>query len=153
MSSPEPFQVLARSFKHAMAALRRMRSAEPRSPGELRDAQYGLLHCLRERDQLPTSELAFAADLSPAGATELLDELEVAGLVRRTRSATDRRVVLTSLTDRGRALVEERRASFEPRFRAALSGFSEKELLTAASVLDALGALFDELADERRLAA
>ncbi len=143
---------LGQAFKHTMAALRRMRSREPRVEGELRDAQYSLLFCLRERDQLPTHELALAADLSAASATELLDGLEAAGLVRRTRSVSDRRVVLTGLTDRGRTLVEAHRASVEPRFRAALADFSDEQLLLAASVLDALGALFDELADERRAA-
>jgi DNA-binding MarR family transcriptional regulator len=153
MNEQDTFRVLGQSFKHTMAALRRMRSAEHRLPGELRDAQYGLLFCLRERDQLPTHELALAGDLSPASATELLDELESAGLVERTRSSSDRRVVLTSLTERGRALVEERRASVEPRFRAALAEFTDRQLLTAASVLDAMGAMFDELAEERRAAA
>ncbi len=136
-----------------MAALRRMRSREHRRPGELSDAQYGLLFCLRDRDALPCSELAFAADLSPASATEMLDGLAGAGLVLRIRSLSDRRVVLTSLTDRGRALVEARRARIEPRFRAALSEFSEDELRSAATVLDRLGSMFEELADERGPAA
>jgi DNA-binding MarR family transcriptional regulator len=153
MSEADTFHVLGQSFKHTMAALRRMRSAEHGLPGELRDAQYGLLFSLRERDQLPTHELALAADLSPATATELLDELQDAGLVERTRSSSDRRVVMTSLTDRGRALVEERRASIEPRFRAALGEFTDQQLLTAASVLGAMGTVFDELAEERRVAA
>jgi DNA-binding MarR family transcriptional regulator len=59
-------------------------------------------------------------------------------------------VVLNSLTQRGRALVEERRASVEPRWRSALDGFSDQELLTAAAVLDRVRAVFDELAEERR---
>ncbi|HEY6395840.1 MAG TPA: MarR family transcriptional regulator [Solirubrobacteraceae bacterium] len=150
MSERDAHRQVAQAFKHAMAALRRMRSREHHRPGELRDAQYSLLFSLRDRDQLPTSELALAGDLSPASATELLDGLEVAGLVERTRSLTDRRVVLTSLTDRGRALVEARRASLEPRFRAALAEFSQDQLLVAVRVLDAMGAMFDQLAEERR---
>jgi hypothetical protein len=58
-------------------------------------------------------------------------------------------VVLTSLTDGGLTLVEERRARFEPRFRAALEGFSEDELVVAAAVLDRLHDLFEEIAEER----
>jgi DNA-binding MarR family transcriptional regulator len=150
VSDLDAIRALGQSFKHTMAALRRMRSREHRSPGELRDAQYSLLFCLRDRDELPTSELALAGDLSPASTTEMLDALEAEGLVTRARSVSDRRVVLTSLTGRGRALVEERRASFEPRLRAALAEFTDEQLLTAAGVLDALGALFEELADERR---
>jgi DNA-binding MarR family transcriptional regulator len=146
--STQARQQLGRSFKRALAAQRRMRSREHRRAGELSDAQYGLLFCLRERHELSSSELAYASDLSPAAATELLEALHDAGLVQRTRSASDRRVVLTSLTERGRELVEERRARIEPRFRAALSQFSDQELLTAAAVLDRLAAMFDELAEE-----
>ena len=94
---------------------------------------------------LPTSELACFADLSPASATGMLDGLEAAGLVSRVRSEQDRRVVLTSLTERGRALVEERHARFAPRFNAALAEFSDDELRTAAAVLDRLHAMFDEI--------
>ena len=140
---------LARSFRRTLAALRRMRGRETRCSGELTDAQYSLLFCLRDQSELSLRDLAEAADLSPASVTEMLEGLAAAGLVQRMRSERDRRVVLTSLTHGGRALVEERRARFEPRLRAALSQFSNRELLTAAAVLDRLRAMFDELANER----
>jgi DNA-binding MarR family transcriptional regulator len=91
--------------------------------------------------------MALAADVSAATAAEMLDGLADAGLVERTRSTEDKRVVLTALTDRGRAVVDERRSRYEPRFRAALEEFREDELRSAASVLERLGAMFDELAD------
>jgi DNA-binding MarR family transcriptional regulator len=140
---------LGRAFKATNAALRRLRGRESHRPGELSDAQYSLLFCLRTRDAVRSSELALAADLSPASATEMLDGLATAGMVTRIRSDQDRRVVLTSLTERGRELVEERRARFEPRWLAALEGLSERDLLTASAVLDRLRGLFDELAAER----
>jgi DNA-binding MarR family transcriptional regulator len=144
----EAAQDVARSFKRAMAAVRRLRGRETRHPGGLTDAQYGLLFCLRDRSEMSVRDLAEAADLSPASVTEMLEGLAAAGLVQRHRSDRDRRVVLTSLTDGGLALVEERRARFEPRFRAALQGFSEDELVAAAAVLDRLHDLFEEIADE-----
>jgi DNA-binding MarR family transcriptional regulator len=143
----DPHVQLGRSFKRAMAAVRRLRGREVRRPGELSDAQYGLLFSLRERSELSSSELAVAADLSPATTTEMLEALEQAGLVRRTRSQRDRRVVLTSLTDRGRALLDERHARYEPRWRAAFAEFSDEELRTTAAVLDRMAALFDDLQD------
>ncbi len=75
----------------------------------------------------------------------MLDALAAAGLVRRVRSERDRRVVLTSLTERGHALLEERHARIAPRWNAALSGFSDDELRTAAAVMDSLRTVFDEL--------
>ena len=44
-------------------------------------------------------------------------------------------------------MIEERRARQEPRWRAALSEFSDEELLTAAAVLERIAAVFDEVAD------
>jgi DNA-binding MarR family transcriptional regulator len=145
----EAAEQMARSFKAAMAAVRRLRGRESHRPGELSDAQYSLLFCLRDADAVRSSELALAADLSPASTTEMLDSLAGAGLVTRVRSDQDRRVVLTSLTERGRELVEARRARFEPRWLAALQDVSERDLLAAADVLDRLRGLFDELAAER----
>jgi DNA-binding MarR family transcriptional regulator len=133
-----------------MAAVRRMRGRESHHrSGELSDAQYGVLFCLRDADCLPAGEIALAADISPATATEMLEGLARAGLVERFRSERDRRVVLSRLTTRGRELVEARRAEHEPRWRAAMARFSTDELRTAAAVLEGLRAMFDEFADER----
>jgi DNA-binding MarR family transcriptional regulator len=142
-------QQVASSFKGAMAAVRRLRGRETHRPGELTDAQYSLLFCLRDQSQMSLRDLAEVADLSPASVTEMLEGLAAAGFVERQRSDRDRRVVLTSLTDNGRVLVEERRARFEPRLRAALESFSEDELVVAAAVLDRLRGMFDEIAEER----
>ncbi len=136
---------LGQAFKSCLSAVRRLRGRENRAHGELSDAQYGLLFNLVDHEPLPTSELACMANLSPATATGMLDGLVAAGLVERTRSERDRRVVLTSLTAHGRALVDRRHAEFAPRFAAALAEFSDDELRTAAAVFARLGAMFDEI--------
>ncbi len=141
----EAGQEFGRAFKGCVGALRRLRGRENRAHGELSDAQYGLLFSLVDHEALPTSELALLADLSPATATGMLDGLVAAGLVSRVRSERDRRVVLTSLTERGRALVEARHARFAPLWRTALSQFSDDDLRTAAAVLDELRGMFDEV--------
>jgi DNA-binding MarR family transcriptional regulator len=138
---------LARAFKGALAARRRMRGRETQGSGELGDAAYGVLFCLRDAEALPAGEIALAAELSPAAATEMLESLAEAGLVQRTRSERDRRVVLNALTERGRELVERKHALYEPRFRAAFAAFSPEELRTAARVLEAMRDLFNELAE------
>ena len=138
-------QELGQAFKSCLSAVRRLRGRENRAHGELSDAQYGLLFNLVDHEPLPTSELACLANLSPATATGMLDGLVAAGLVERIRSERDRRVVLTSLTKHGRALVDARHAAYAPRFAAALAEFSDDELRTAAAVLGRLGAMFDEI--------
>lgn len=140
---------VARSFKRALAAVRRMRGRETHDPGELTDAQYSLLFCLRDKSQLSLRDLADAADLSPASVTEMLEGLAAAGLVERIRCERDRRVVLTSLTASGRALVEARRARSETKLHAALAQFSDDDLRTAAAVLDRFREMFDEIAKDR----
>jgi len=144
----EALEAVGRAFKGTTAALRRMRGRETHRADELSYAQYGLLFGLCEGDRMSARELALAADVSPATATEMLDALAASGLVERTRSQEDKRIVLTSLTDRGKALIDDRRARYEPRWRAALEEFSDEQLLTAASVLEALREMFDELVDE-----
>jgi DNA-binding MarR family transcriptional regulator len=138
---------LAHSFRATMAAVRRLRGRESQHLGKLSHAQYSLLFGLAAEPELSASQLAAIADLSPATVTQMLDHLEADGLVTRVRSQRDKRVVLVSLTTSGRQLVEERRARFEPRWRAVLAEFSDQELLTAAAVLDRLRELFDGIED------
>jgi DNA-binding MarR family transcriptional regulator len=145
----EALEQLGRSFKAALAAVRKLRGRETHRPGELSYAQYGLLFGLADGGARPVGELALAADLSPATATQMLDALATAGLVRRARSQDDKRVVLTSLTEHGSALVAARRARFEPRWRHALRDFSDEELRTAAAILDRLPEVFDDIAEDR----
>ena len=146
-SRPDTFESLGRAFKGLTAATRRMRGRETHHPGELSYAQYGLLFGLADGEAKSSRELALAADVSPATAAEMLDALTASGLVERIRSTEDKRIVLTSLTPRGKAVVDERRARYEPRWRAALDGFTEDELQSATAVLDALRQMFDELAE------
>ncbi len=136
---------LGHSFKAAVIAMRRLRGREthPGPAGTLTYAQYGLLFGLAERDELSVRELAERAELTSATVTQMLDALEGAGLVARKRSGDDRRVVLNSLTDRGRELLAARKAALEPRWRESLAGFTDDQLLTAAAVLDRVADHFD----------
>jgi DNA-binding MarR family transcriptional regulator len=143
----ELMEELGRAFKGTMAAMRRLRGRETHRAGELSYAQYGLLFALSDGEQKSSRELALAADVSPATAAEMLDGLAAGGLVERERSLDDKRIVLTSLTQRGKALVDQRRATYEPRWRAALADFSQEELTSTTRVLNALRDMFDELAE------
>lgn len=143
----EVLEAVGRAFKGATAAVRRLRGRESHHPGELSYAQYGLLFGLADGSPKSARELALAADVSPATATEMLDALAASGLVERIRSTEDKRIVLTSLTEHGRNLVDERRARYEPLWRGALADFSDEELLAAATVLDRLRTMFDEIVD------
>jgi DNA-binding MarR family transcriptional regulator len=142
-AAPDAFESLGRSFKAAMAAVRRLRGRETQRPGELSNAQYGLLFGLAGAHEMSARDLADAADLSAATVAQMLDHLAAVGLVQRTRSSSDKRVVLTSLTERGNDVIAAHRARVEPRWRAALAEFSEDELRTAAAVLERLAKYFE----------
>jgi DNA-binding MarR family transcriptional regulator len=146
-TTPQPYEEFGLAFKAAMGAVRRLRGRETHRPGDLSYAQYGLLFGLAQGGALPARELADVADLSPPTVTEMLETLSRAGLVERERSEDDKRVVLTSLTDQGQQVVDERRAVLDVRWRAALADFSDEDLQTAAAMLDRIRELFDDLAE------
>lgn len=143
-----PSGQLGLAFKRAMVAMRKLRGRETHRPGQISYAQYGLLFGLARTSELSARELADQTDLTPATVAQMLEHLEAAGLVKRTRSKQDRRVVLSSLTERGATVVAERQAQMEPRWRAALAEFSDTELGAAARVLDRLADYFDALLDD-----
>jgi DNA-binding MarR family transcriptional regulator len=87
----------------AMAAARRLLEAQVRELSSLSPAEFEvLLRLLRSPDhRLPTTKLAREVSFSSGGFTKLADRLVAAGLVDRTTSVADRRVIYTELTDRG----------------------------------------------------
>ena len=143
-----PHGQLGAAFKRAMVAVRRLRGRETHRSEQLSYAQYGLLFGLAGMCERSARDLAEHADLTPATVAQMLESLEAQGLVTRTRSEQDRRVVLSSLTERGEQLVAERHAQMEPRWRAALDGFDDTELIVAARVMDRLADYFDALLED-----
>ena len=143
-----PTGQLGLAFKRAMVAVRKLRGRETHRPGQISYAQYGLLFGLAGGCERSARELADHADLSAATVTQMLDHLEAVGLVRRTRSEDDRRMVISALTEKGVAVVAERQARMEPRWQAALAEFSDRDLAAAARVLDRLAGYFDTLLDD-----
>lgn len=143
-----PTGQLGLAFKRAMVAVRKLRGRETHRPGQVSYAQYSLLFGLAGMGERSARELADHADLSAGTVAQMLEHLEAAGLVKRTRSEDDRRVVLSVLTERGAAVVAERQALMEPRWQAALSEFSEADLAAAARVLNRLADYFDALNDD-----
>ena len=141
----EALAQLGDAFKGAMGAIRRLRGRDAHRPGQLSFAQYHLLSGLTQCGELSAGELALAADLSPATVTRLLDSLAELGLVERSHSERDRRVVTCTLTQRGRELLTERRARLEQSWQTELAEFTIQDLTTAAAVLDRLRTLYDDL--------
>lgn len=77
------------------------------SEGEVTLAQYRALDLLCSRGTVRVAELAEALAVSPPNATRMCSRLARKDLVRRSRSAIDRRSVRVSITSSGREVVEK----------------------------------------------
>jgi MarR family 2-MHQ and catechol resistance regulon transcriptional repressor len=73
----------------------------------LTESQLGVLEALLHLGPLPQGELCRKILRSGSNLTMVVDNLERDQLVRRERDATDRRVQIVHLTDRGRELIVE----------------------------------------------
>ena len=74
--------------------------------GPLTHSQWAMLRRLLDGPVL-VGALAERLDISTAGATRMLDKLELAGFVSRSRATDDLRQVAASLTPSGRQAVQE----------------------------------------------
>lgn len=98
-------------------------------------AWYDVLAQLRlARRPVRAGELSDLLLLSPSAGTRLVDRMVARGLVRRTQSSTDRRVVLIELTDLGVETLHEAApvhvAGLERHFTRFLDSSQAEQLIT-----------------------
>jgi DNA-binding MarR family transcriptional regulator len=121
------------------AALRLLRRARTADAGmDLDGPRASALSVVVYGGPLPLSRLAAAEQVSPPAMTKTVGALEAAGLVRRERSPTDRRVVLVAATAAGRELLRRGRAARVRLIAGLLAGLPERDrrvLRRAAAVL------------------
>ena len=102
--------------------------------------QYLVMLTLWERDGVPLKDIGERLFLDSGTLTPLLKRLEVAELIKRTRSTVDERQVLIALTPQGHALRDKAKAV--PQSILAASACSVGELL---AMKDEIVALRDRL--------
>ncbi len=100
--------------------------------------QYLAMMVLWEEDGLTVSEISGRLLTDPGSLTPLLKRLEAEGLLSRTRSREDERVVVVELTDAGRALQDK--AMGIPQCILGASGLDLEQLRKLQSELIALRA-------------
>lgn len=138
---------LGRAFRRAFRSLRSLRGRDTHRGEEIGHAQFELLIELYAGGPLAAGELAEAVEVSAATVSGMLDGLADAELIERTRSDSDRRIVVVKLTRRGRRKVEARKAIWHQRWQAALEGLDDEELHVAARVLERIHGIFAEHRD------
>lgn len=99
-------------------------------------ARGEIIWLLHRRGRLTQRELSDVLNCTPRNVTGLVDALEEAGFVARTRHPTDRRAVLVSLTARGERLAAGWGADRDDGTAQLFAGTSSAELVTFATVLD-----------------
>ncbi|MEW9679246.1 MarR family winged helix-turn-helix transcriptional regulator [Pseudomonas sp. TE50-2] len=104
--------------------------------------QYLAMLVLWEQDGLTVGEISQRLLTDPGSLTPLLKRLESEGLLKRSRSREDERVVLVQLTDKGHALQAE--AQRVPQCILQASGHSAEQLRKLQADLLALRAQLQE---------
>ncbi|KAA5839396.1 MarR family transcriptional regulator [Pseudomonas chlororaphis] len=106
--------------------------------------QYLAMMVLWEQDGLTVGEISSRLLTDPGSLTPLLKRLEAEGLLSRTRSREDERVVIIELTEQGRTLYD--RARGVPQCILGASGLTLEQLRKLqADLLNLRGHLQDNL--------
>jgi DNA-binding MarR family transcriptional regulator len=128
---PDEMRVLAKAIRRIVRANDLQSRALARASG-LTTPQLVVLTGVAELGEVTTNALSAYADLSPATVVMVLENLEGRAIVERYRSTTDRRVVYTRLTAKGREMVAATPGLFGPEFLqrfAALPGDRRRAII------------------------
>jgi DNA-binding MarR family transcriptional regulator len=106
--------------------------------------QAALLHSIRQSPGIGVRDLARREGVSAAAMSTLLDRLETAGLVRRTRAADDRRRVGLELTEQGVKVHRSARSRRTAWLAARLERLPAEELAAVDAAAVSLGRLLEE---------
>lgn len=93
----------------------------------INSGQGRILFVLLREDGMPIQQLAEKASLTPSTLTSMLDRMEAQSLVRRERSANDRRVIFIYLGERAQNLRRDYMDISKEMTELFYSGFSKEE--------------------------
>ena len=111
--------------------------------------QVGLLVAIKYRPGVTVGELASDEHVSTAAMSKRISRLERAGLVARTKSASDGRRIGLTLTDEGQRTLRRVRSRRTAWLASRLSSLSREELAAVGAAAEPLARLL-ELAEARR---
>lgn len=109
--------------------------------------QWVVLMHLREKLATTSAELSECICHDSGALTRLIDGLEQRGLVQRTRSQQDRRVIEIELTPEGRKVTESFLPEIVDLYNHLVGDFSVQEVDTLITLLTRLGETLSRLDD------
>jgi len=121
---------LASALRISVSRLARRLRAERLTKGlepGLSDTQIAALAALERHGEMTPGELAEHEKVQPPSMTRVITALEDGGLVMRRPHTTDRRQVMLTATDRGRAVVQQSRRLREAWLAQRLRELRKKE--------------------------
>ena len=135
--------------EHVLVALRRiirasdLRSRQLAKQTGLTTAQLIVLRAIARLGEVTTRTISLEVSLSPATVTTIMDRLSERGFIERYRSATDRRVVHTRLTRKGRSTLEAAPALLQEEFTQRFRELPRTEQRKLVSTLDQVARMMD----------
>lgn len=134
----EPMRLVR--MTHHLQKILRDKTIAALKPHELVDTSYMVLAVLygSTDESASASELGEACHEKPANLTRVCDDLEAQGLIARGAKPGDRRSVMISLTERGRAVIEQALPSVSGKLAAAYQDFSDAEMRQLADMFERL---------------
>lgn len=104
----------------------------------LSGAKLSMLSTVNGQPGIRVSHLAHALTIHPSTCSNMLDQLEKKGLVRRRRSKTDQRTVHLYLTDEGARMLSNAPAPLQGKLSQALEALDKEKLKVLDSGLNDL---------------
>jgi DNA-binding MarR family transcriptional regulator len=139
-----PEESIGYLLRQTMSALNRAAETEMRPHG-LTAVQWAPLMIISRGGNPTAASLARDLNTDTGAMTRMLDRLEAKGLLVRSRSATDRRVVVLTLTEQGRDLTTRIPHHLARVYNQHLTGFNHEEFVQFKQMLRRLIANRDQV--------
>lgn len=105
----------------------------------LNTTEFGALEYLYHKGPKAIQQICGKLLMANSSMTYVIDKLEAKGLVARTPSKRDRRVFTISLTEQGKALIEDIFPKHEKTIQDIFSPLSDEEMKTMNDLLKIIG--------------
>ncbi len=102
------------------------------------DQQWRVLRALAEWHEAEILTLSELCVIHPASLSRILPKMESGGLIKRRTNVADKRRVIVSLTDKGRALVADAAPESEAIYQTLVADVGEERLSEMNRLLDEL---------------
>lgn len=94
-----------------------------------------VLHRINQKEQVPIKEICMELGIAKSTMTGILKRFEAAGCIVRATDGQDRRSACLSLTDSGRALLQQHKTYEDDAYRHILEGLTDREADTLIRLL------------------